>query len=42
MYYGENFESARGFIEKFEEYIHYDNKNINQIKRNEPVHPARR
>ena len=25
MYYGENFESHRGFIEKLEEYIHYYN-----------------
>ena len=25
MYYGENFESPRGFIEKLEEYIHYYN-----------------
>ena len=25
MYYGEKFESFRGFIEKLEEYIHYYN-----------------
>jgi len=25
MYYGEKFESPRGFIEKLEEYIHYYN-----------------
>ena len=32
MYYGEKFESPRGFIEKLEEYIHYYNNNRISLK----------
>ena len=32
MYYGEKFESPRGFIEKLEEYIHYYNKERISLK----------
>ena len=32
MYYGENFESPRGFIEKLEEYIHYYNNERISLK----------
>ena len=32
MYYGENFESSRGFIEKLEEYIHYYNNERNSLR----------
>lgn len=32
MYYGEKFESPRGFIEKLEEYIEYYNKERISLK----------
>lgn len=32
MYYGEKFESPRGFIEKLEEYIHYYNNERISLK----------
>ena len=32
MYYGEKFESPRGFIEKLKEYIHYDNNERISLK----------
>ena len=32
MYYGEKFESPRGFIEKLEEYIHYYNNDRISLK----------
>ena len=34
MYYGEKFESSRGFIEKLEEYIHYYNNERISLKLN--------
>jgi len=34
MYYGEKFESPRGFIEKLEEYIHYYNNERISLKLN--------
>ncbi|MBQ2806672.1 MAG: IS3 family transposase, partial [Clostridia bacterium] len=32
MYYGEKFESTRGFIDKLEEYIHYYNNERISLK----------